>query len=90
MDATRADAVRLARELRREFAVELDVEAKGFSAQMKTAGKSGARVALILGEDEWKRGEVGIKNLGSGEQKTIQREAIAAELRRAIEEIGRT
>ena len=81
MDATRADAARLARELRREFVVEVDVEAKGFSAQMKAAGKSGARVALILGEDEWKRGEVGLKDLGSGGQKTVAREAIAAELR---------
>ena len=81
MDATRTDAVRLARELRREFAVELDVEAKGFSAQMKAAGKSGARIALILGEDEWKRGEAMIKDLRSGEQKTVAREVLAAELR---------
>jgi histidyl-tRNA synthetase len=84
MDATRADATRLARELRREFAVELDVEAKGFSAQMKAAGKSGARVALILGEDEWKRGEVGMKDLGAGEQKTVTRESLVAELRRVL------
>ena len=81
MDATREAALQLARELRREFAVELDVEAKGFSAQMKAAGKSGARIALILGEDEWQRGELGCKDLGTGEQRTIARDALVAYLR---------
>ena len=84
MEATRGDALRLARELRHEFAVEMDVEAKGFSAQMKSAGKSGARVALILGEDEWKRGEVGMKDLGTGEQQTIARDALASRLRAVL------
>src|SRR6185369_10880953 len=39
MDGTRDAATKLARDLRREFTVECDVEARGFSAQMKAAGK---------------------------------------------------
>ena len=34
-----------------------------FKAQLKKADASGARVALILGEDEVARGEVGFKHL---------------------------
>ena len=34
-----------------------------FKAQLKKADASGARVALILGEDELARGEVGFKYL---------------------------
>ncbi len=81
MDATRVEATRLTHELRREFAVEQDIESRGFGAQMKSAGKSGARVALILGEDEWQRGEVGLKDLATGEQRTVARDALAQYLR---------
>ena len=81
MELTRAGALQLARELRREFTVEMDIEAKGFSAQMKAAGKSGARIAVILGEDEWKRGEVSLKNLATGDQTTIARDAVQQHLR---------
>ncbi len=35
----------------------------GFKAQFKRADRSGAQVALVLGEDELARGEVGIKHL---------------------------
>jgi histidyl-tRNA synthetase len=35
----------------------------GLKSQMKRADKSGARLALILGEDEMARGELGIKDL---------------------------
>jgi histidyl-tRNA synthetase len=76
MDATRAAALALARELRRGRAVELDLETRGFNAQMKAAGKSGARAAVILGEDEWGRGEVVVKDLASGGQQTVARAAL--------------
>jgi histidyl-tRNA synthetase len=81
MDGTRAAATALARELRREFTVEHDVEARGFSAQMKAAGKSGSRFLVILGEEEWARGEVALKDSKDGTQVTIARTALAAALR---------
>jgi len=81
MEATRTLALSLARELRREFAVELDLDARAFGAQMKAAGKSGAHWALILGEDEVKRGEVTLKDLTTGGQTTFPRAQLVATLR---------
>ena len=82
MDATRDAATALARELRREFIVELAVEARGVSAQMKAAGKSGARFLVIMGEDEWNAGQqVVLKDSGSGTQEILTRAAVAAALR---------
>jgi histidyl-tRNA synthetase len=80
MDATRAGATGLVRELRRRFRVEADVEARAFGAQMKSAGKSGARFLVIAGEEEWARGEVALKDSKTGEQKAVRRESLAAEL----------
>jgi histidyl-tRNA synthetase len=80
MDGTRAGVTALVRELRRQFRVEADVEARGFGAQMKAAGKSGARFLVIAGDDEWARGEVALKDSKTGEQKAVKREALAAEL----------
>src|SRR5262249_5623895 len=80
MDATRAGAAALVRELRRRFRVEADVEARAFGAEMKAAGKSGARFLVIAGEQEWQRGEVVLKDSQTGEQKGVRREALAAEL----------
>jgi histidyl-tRNA synthetase len=73
MDSTRAQALSIVRELRRDFTVDLDLEGRAFGAQMKSAGKSGARWALILGDDEVARGEVTLKDLESGEQTTFAR-----------------
>ena len=81
MDATRAAAPALVRELRREFEVDCDLEARGFGAQMKSAGKSGARLLVLLGEEEWARGEVAIKDLTSGEQQVVRRERLVETLR---------
>jgi len=74
MEGTRAPALALARALRRRWPVENDLEARGFGAQMKAAGKSGARFAVILGEAEWARGEVMLKDLAAGTQETVARD----------------
>jgi len=80
-------ALALVRQLRRVLPADFDVEARGFGAQMKAAGRSGARLLVILGEEEWKRGEVVVKDLASGTQETLARagleEALGARLARA-------
>jgi len=86
MDSTRAAAAALTRELRREFVVDCDLEARGMGAQMKQADKSGARVVVLLGEDEWKRGEVLLKDLASGEQRPVARAKLAEALRQSLAE----
>ena len=80
MDKTRDGAMALVRELRQRFRVEADVEARAFGAQMKSAGKSGARFLVIAGEVEWARGEVVLKDSKSGEQQAVRREKLAGEL----------
>lgn len=81
MESTRAAAHALVRSLRREFAVEADVEERAFGAQMKAAGKAGARVVVIVGEDEWKQGIVALKDSKSGTQQTVAVDRLAETLR---------
>jgi histidyl-tRNA synthetase len=81
MESTQAAALALVRSLRREFPVDFDVEARGFGAQMKAAGKSGARLLIIVGEAEWPRGEVVVKDLAGGTQETLARAGLEEALR---------
>jgi histidyl-tRNA synthetase len=84
MPATRDAAAALVRELRHEFVVDQDLEARGFGAQMKAAGKSGARLLVIVGEEEWARGEVVVKDLASGTQETLSRDGLEGALRERL------
>jgi histidyl-tRNA synthetase len=84
METTRAAVPALVRTLRREFAVDCDLEMRSFGAQMKSAGKSGARLLVILGDDEWTRGEVTLKDLASGRQEIVPRDDLAAALRERL------
>lgn len=54
--------------------------AGSIKSRMRLAGKSGARVCLILGGDELAAGTVVVKDMDSGEQETIGRDAVAARL----------
>ena len=57
-----------------------------FKSQMKKADRSGARLALVLGEQEINDGTVGFKPLrGGGEQRTVSRDALAGELKNYFE-----
>ena len=68
------EAFKLAHELRAYgFNIELDLTNKKFTKQLEKASKV-ANYALILGEDEIKSNQVSVKNLATGEQKTIRRE----------------
>jgi histidyl-tRNA synthetase len=52
-----------------------------FKSQMKKADRSGARIALILGEQEVETDVVGVKPLrGGGEQRSVPREQLAGAL----------
>lgn len=90
MEATRDEARKLVRELRREFMVELDLEARSFKAQMKAAGASGARYLVVMGEDEWKRGEVALKDSRTQAQESIAANGLVAALRERFGTRGET
>ncbi|MGM3175864.1 histidine--tRNA ligase [Dickeya lacustris] len=51
-----------------------------FKKQFARADKSGARVALVLGENEVAAGQVVVKNLVTGEQETVAQADVAARL----------
>ncbi len=80
------EAFRLARELRRRFAVQLDFEERALGAQLRQADKLGARLALILGEDEAKAGEVTVKDLASGDQRRVARAQLEGALAKQLTE----
>ena len=64
-------------------ALRLLVHAGGgsFKSQMKKADRSGARLALILGEDEMLAGNIAIKDLrGTGEQQHVKQDELADRL----------
>jgi histidyl-tRNA synthetase len=55
-------------------------------SQFKRADRSGAELALVLGEAEWARGAVAIKPLrATGEQSEVARDALAARLRAMLD-----
>lgn len=54
-------------------------------SQMKSADRSGAQVALIVGEDEADAGEVTLRPMGAlGEQRRVRTEHVVDEVRRAL------
>jgi histidyl-tRNA synthetase len=71
----------LARELRREFSVEL-VEAR-LKRAMELANKLAARFTLILGENELAAGRYAMKDMSTGRQRDVARDELAAVLRAA-------
>lgn len=67
----RARALEVSRDFRQAGVVcTMDLMGRGFSAQMKSAGKS-ADYACIIGETEVESGMVTLKNLQGGDQQTI-------------------
>ncbi len=50
---------------------EIDYEPRSMKAQMRSAGRCGARFALILGEDEIRAGTVAVKDLEESTQVTV-------------------
>jgi histidyl-tRNA synthetase len=65
------EAFKLAQYLRNNnICVEMDLSNKKFTKQLEKASKA-AKFALILGEDEICSNKVSIKNLETGEQKTV-------------------
>ena len=87
-DGALASALALAEELRAELPNAVVVSHCGggsFKSQMKKADKSGARYAIILGEDEVANGRVGLKPLRSDElQQDLARDELASSLAAAL------
>lgn len=66
------EAVKLLKRLRTAgISADKDYMGRSLKAQMKFAGKSGARYSLILGEEEINKGVVVIRDMNSGEQEPV-------------------
>ncbi|ODV50675.1 histidyl-tRNA synthetase [Methanohalophilus euhalobius] len=67
-DDTRLDAIGIARELRRDVPVYLDIMQRNFKGQLSHANNIGARYVVIVGKREMEAGKVTLKDMESGEQ----------------------
>ena len=71
---TRREALKIAAELRAKgFATLIDIDGKSLKSQMGQADKVKVRKVVIIGENEMKDGTVTVRDLESGEQKSISR-----------------
>ncbi len=61
---------------------EMDYQNRSFKSQMRLANEKGAGLALILGQDEWERGEFSLKDMKTGEQSRVKKEDIIHSIKR--------
>jgi len=77
-DEMRKEAVSLATELRgKGIKVEMDLMRRSMQKSLQYADRIGAKVAIIMGPDEWAKGMVTLKNMETGEQKEVKRDEIS-------------
>ncbi|GAB3699020.1 histidine--tRNA ligase [Saccharopolyspora tripterygii] len=66
--------------------VDLAYGGKGLKGAMKSADRSGARFAVVLGERDLESGSAQLKDLTSGEQRAVQLDSLVDEVRAAVAE----
>jgi histidyl-tRNA synthetase len=88
-EAARSEVFSLAHELRaRGAGAELDYMERSAKGQMKQAGRSGARYAFIIGDDELASGTVTVRDLGSGGETRLSRvEAIKVAMGETVQAV---
>lgn len=64
-------------------AATYDLDAKSLRSQLNQANRLGARWAVIIGEEELKTGQLGLRDMASGEQAPCGKADIAARIRSA-------
>lgn len=80
-EAAEREVVKIIYELRgRGISAERDYLGRKMKAQMKSADRLNARYTAILGDDELARGEIALKSMESGEQRTVKLEQLFEEL----------
>ncbi|GAB4372446.1 MAG: histidine--tRNA ligase [Deltaproteobacteria bacterium] len=76
------EAFRWKMELAREgIRADLDYEGRSVKSQFRRAGKSGARAAVVFGEDEEARGAVVYRDLAAGSQEELPRDEARKRIR---------
>jgi histidyl-tRNA synthetase len=76
-ESLRGEALALIHQLREAgFAIDYPFAQANVGKQFQAASGTGARYALVIGPDEWKSGEVKLKNLGSGAEERVKAEDV--------------
>lgn len=82
------DALKLAEDFRTAgVATDFVYRAKNLSKQFKAANDSAVDFVVIVGGEEWDRGEVRVKTLASGEQQDLPREQVVESLSSRLKSI---
>lgn len=79
--AAKAEMVKIAHALRAAgIRVDMVYGDRGIKGSMKAADRSGARLALVLGDEDLAAGTVAVKNLSNGEQTSVPMEGVVAQI----------
>jgi histidyl-tRNA synthetase len=87
-EAERQAFVLLNRLQRDGLQVEADFEGKSLKAQLRRAGKLGARFAAILGEAELAAGQIQLRDMDSGSQEGYPLTTFAQQLRSLLKPVA--
>jgi histidyl-tRNA synthetase len=80
-----AESISLAQELRSAgFRVDLYAEADKLGKQFKYASARGILFVVVVGDEERARGEVALKDMGSGKQLSVKRHELVDKLREIV------
>ncbi|CAM3133532.1 histidine--tRNA ligase [Prescottella defluvii] len=80
-DAAKSRMVTIARDLRAAgIRVDMVYGDRGHKGAMRAADRSGATLALVLGDDELAAGTVAVKNLSTGDQTSVPLEGVVAQI----------
>ncbi len=81
-EEAKREALKLLNALRKNgIAADTDYENKSLKGALRKANDLGAKFAVIIGEDELKKGIVTLKDMTSGEQKEVKSENLINELK---------
>lgn len=61
----------------KNFSVAMSLKVSAFKSQLKSADRSGARFAILFGEEEWKENKIIVRDLKNSTQELLTREQIA-------------
>jgi histidyl-tRNA synthetase len=68
------------------IATDRAYDARSMKSQMKAAGRSGARFALIVGDDERARGVVTVRDLRGGEQSEASMDVVVDQVKKVLDQ----
>ncbi|OQQ36360.1 histidine--tRNA ligase [Prescottella equi] len=79
--AAKTEMVKIAHALRAAgIRVDMVYGDRGIKGSMKAADRSGARVALVLGDEDLAAGTIAVKDLSNGEQTSVAMEGVVAQI----------